>query len=80
MAVVSVKSSNLLKGEFGSADTEEFFWTDSKVVLGYIKNEAQRFHTFVANHIQKIQSNSSVEIHTYLGESCGSRFPGFDHQ
>lgn len=40
-AVVSVKTSNLLKEEFGSADTEEF-WTDSKVVLGYIKNEAQR--------------------------------------
>jgi hypothetical protein len=37
-AVVSVKMSNMLKEEFGSADTEEVFWTDSKVVLGYIKN------------------------------------------
>ena len=39
-AAVSVKMSNMLKEEFGSADTEEVFWTDSKVVLGYIKNEA----------------------------------------
>ncbi|XP_026015330.1 uncharacterized protein LOC113016608 [Astatotilapia calliptera] len=53
-AVISVKTSNVLKEELGYADIEEHFWTDSKVVLGYINNEARRFHTFVANRIQKI--------------------------
>ncbi|XP_078020591.1 uncharacterized protein LOC144459801 [Epinephelus lanceolatus] len=65
-AVVSVKTSNLLKEEFGSTDTEEFFWTDSKVVLGYIKNEARRFHTFVANRVQKIQLGSAPQQWRYV--------------
>lgn len=65
-AVVSVKASNLLKEEYGPAETEEFFWTDSKVVLGYIKNEARRFHTFVANRIQRIQLNSAPHQWRYV--------------
>ena len=35
-----------------------FFWTDSKVVLGYVKNEARRFHVFVANRIQRIKETT----------------------
>ena len=35
-----------------------FFWTDSKVVLGYIVNETKRFHLFVANRVGFIHSNS----------------------
>uniref|UniRef100_A0A1A8V575 DUF5641 domain-containing protein n=1 Tax=Nothobranchius furzeri TaxID=105023 RepID=A0A1A8V575_NOTFU len=58
-AVISVKTSNVLKKELGCADIEEYFWTDSKVILGYINNEARRFHTFVANHIQKIHLNTT---------------------
>lgn len=34
---------------------EEYFWTDSKVVLSYVNNEAKRFHVFVANRVQKIR-------------------------
>lgn len=60
-AVVSVKMSYMLKEELGIAVAEEFFWTDSKVVLGYIKNEARRFHTFVANRVQKIHLNSDPQ-------------------
>ena len=37
---------------------QEFFWTDSQVVLGYIKNEARRFHVFVANRVQKIRNST----------------------
>ena len=33
----------------------EFFWTDSRVVLGYISNEAKRFHVYVANRVQEIR-------------------------
>ncbi len=35
-----------------------FGLTDSKVVLGYISNEARKFHIFVANRIQVIRSFS----------------------
>ena len=38
---------------------DEHFWTDSNVVLGYIGNEARRFHTFVANRVQRIHFSTN---------------------
>ena len=38
---------------------ESFYWTDSKVTLGYITNTAKRFHVFVANRIEQIRSFST---------------------
>ncbi|XP_047483301.1 uncharacterized protein LOC125035146 [Penaeus chinensis] len=60
-AVVAVRMSSMLKRELGYQELKEFFWTDSKVVLGYISNEAKRFHVFVANRVQHIKDHSSVE-------------------
>ncbi|XP_047473555.1 uncharacterized protein LOC125028204 [Penaeus chinensis] len=60
-AVVAVRMSSMLKRELGYQELKEFFWTDSKVVLGYISNEAKRFHVFVANRVQHIKEHSSVE-------------------
>lgn len=57
-AVVSVKLSVMLKKELDMEIDQEFFWTDSRVVLGYINNDARRFHIFVANHVQLIRNNS----------------------
>lgn len=65
-AVVSVTASNTLKEELGLTDATEYFWTDSKVVLGYINNEARHFHTFVSNRIQKIHLSSSPERWRYV--------------
>ncbi|KAL7870544.1 hypothetical protein SRHO_G00080410 [Serrasalmus rhombeus] len=39
-AVVSVSVSSLLREELGYSEVEDYFWTDSKVVLGYINNDA----------------------------------------
>lgn len=41
-AVISVKTSGMLKKELGYANIDEHFWTDSKVVLGFINNERLR--------------------------------------
>ncbi|KAK7906730.1 hypothetical protein WMY93_015342 [Mugilogobius chulae] len=65
-AVVAVQASALLKRELLFQDMTEYFWTDSCVVLGYIKNEARRFHTFVANRVQKIHSASATEQWRYV--------------
>lgn len=65
-AVVSVTVSNMLKEELGYCNVEEFFWTDSKVVLGYINNDARRFHTFVANRVQKIRRGSDPKQWFYV--------------
>ena len=42
------------------------FYTDSKVVLGYIQNESQRFYIYVANGVQLICKISSQEQWTYV--------------
>ncbi|XP_049336713.1 uncharacterized protein LOC125802504 [Astyanax mexicanus] len=68
-AVVSVKMSSMLKEELASLEAEEFFWTDSKVVLGYIRNEARRFHTFVANRVQKIHLGSHPQQWRYVASN-----------
>ena len=65
-AVVSAKVSSMLKDELELQLVEEFFWTDSKVVIGYINNEARRFHTFVANRVQLIRDRSLQDQWHYV--------------
>ena len=56
-AVLSVQLSSKLK-ESLQMKIQEFFWTDSTAVLGYVQNEAHRFKTFVANRVQRIHDGS----------------------
>ena len=46
--------------------TQEFLWTESQVVLGYIDNEVKRFHVFVANRIQQIHECSWLNQCLYV--------------
>ncbi|XP_038152621.1 uncharacterized protein LOC119790925 [Cyprinodon tularosa] len=55
-AVVAARTSVMLRRELEISNLQEHFWTDSKVVLGYVNNDAKRFHVFVANRIQIIKS------------------------
>ena len=48
-AVVSAKFAVMVQEELNYPNLKQYFWTDSKVVLGYINNDAKGFHTFVAN-------------------------------
>ena len=65
-AVTSLKVSRQIRQELSVNDVPEFFWSDSKVVLGYIANESRRFHVFVANRVQLIHDASSVDQWTYV--------------
>lgn len=58
-AVVAVRTSDQLRKELELEEAMEVFWTDSKVVLGYVNNEARRFHVFVANRIQRIKESTN---------------------
>ncbi|XP_021370403.1 uncharacterized protein LOC110461304 [Mizuhopecten yessoensis] len=40
---------------------ERKFYTDSRVVLGYIYNRSKRFHTYVSNRVQRIQLETLPE-------------------
>lgn len=57
-AVLSVNVSQILHKELNYKLDEEIFWTDSQVVLGYIQNEARRFHVFVSNRVQHIRDHT----------------------
>ena len=60
-SLVSAKVRTKIQEKLCYPNLTEFFWTDSKVVLGYIKNEAKRFHTFVANRVQEITIRTKKE-------------------
>jgi hypothetical protein len=45
------------------------FYTDSKVVLGYIKNDIRRFHVYVANRVQAIRDVSEPGQWEYIDTS-----------
>ena len=65
-AVVSAKVGVMLQEELNYSNLKQYFWTDSKVVLGYINNDAKRFHTFVANRVQMIRSNTDTKEWRYI--------------
>ena len=50
-AYVSALMSHTLKQEIKLPIDKEYVWTDFQVVLGYLNNEARRFHVFVANRV-----------------------------
>ena len=60
-AVVSVKVASILDKEFRFQNVEHVFWSDSKVVLGYVANDSKRFHVFVANRVQQIRNFSKPD-------------------
>ncbi|XP_070183219.1 uncharacterized protein [Littorina saxatilis] len=59
-AVLSVKMARFLQEELDFESIEHFFWTDSMIVLAYLKNESKRFHVFVANRVQQIRQFSQA--------------------
>lgn len=69
-AVVSVRVSDMLRQELQYERVEEIFWTDSKVVLGYIKNDSKRFHVFVANRVQEIRDQTSPSQWRHIETKC----------
>jgi hypothetical protein len=59
-ATLATKLSSLLRKELVIDIAEEYFYTDSEIVLGYISNNAKRFQTFVANRVQQIKNTTGA--------------------
>jgi len=55
-----------LQEEFQLKFDTTAFWTDSTAVLQYIKNEDQRFNTFVANRLAVIHDGSGLSQWNYV--------------
>lgn len=56
----------MLKEELDYEKLQDLYWTDSKVVLGFIGNESRRFHVYVANRVQFIRDHTSPEQWQYV--------------
>ena len=65
-AVVSARISRFLKHELKYENAVEYFWVDSMVALGWIKNEAKRFHVYVANRVQTIHDHTDANSWFYV--------------
>ena len=59
--VLSVKTACLLKKDLKLEKIKEWFWTDNRVVICYIKHDSRRFKTFVANSVQQIRETTDVQ-------------------
>ena len=65
-ALMSVRVSCFLRSELTIKEFDEFFWTDSTAVLGYVKNDTKRFHVYVANRVQEIRQSTNPEQWLYI--------------
>jgi len=58
-ALVSTEVSSALQQELDYKNIKEVFWTDSQVVLDYIRNNARCFHVLMTNKVHQIRDSSS---------------------
>ena len=65
-ATLSFKVSLLLRREQEILINKEYFWTDSKVVLGYINKNSKKFKIFVASRIQLIREKADPKQWFYV--------------
>ena len=61
-----MKIADVLKEELDFNEMTEVYWTDSKVILGFISNESRRFHVFVANRVQLIRDHTTPSQWRYV--------------
>lgn len=65
-AVLAVEIADMLAHEIDVEFHSVRFFTDSKVVLGYICNESRRFYVYVSNRVQGIRKSSLPEQWNYV--------------
>lgn len=68
-AVVAARLDKIIRTETDIHVDESVFWTDSTCVLGYLRNESKRFHTFVANRVATIQEVAAASQWRHVDSS-----------
>lgn len=58
-AVLAVEIAEMILAEMDLKVDSTQYYTDSKVVLGYIRNQSRRFYVYVNNRVQRIHQTSS---------------------
>ncbi len=65
-AVLAVRLGNLLQEELRLGPLKRIYWTDSMVVVQYLRNRSRRFKPFVANRIAEILNHSAADDWHYV--------------
>ncbi|XP_060772289.1 uncharacterized protein LOC132883105 [Neoarius graeffei] len=68
-AVLAVDIAETIKAEMDIPVDKVTFFTDSKIVLGYINNEKRRFYVFVNNRVQRIRRSSEPQQWRYVASN-----------
>ena len=65
-AVLAVELASFILDHLHISVDSTHFYTDSQVVLGYIRNETRRFYVYVENRVDRIRKLSSPEQWNYI--------------
>ena len=65
-AVLATQVYEIICEQLSSFFEAVYFYTDSKVVLGYIQNQTRRFYTYVSNRVAKIHRVSNPSQWSYV--------------
>ncbi|XP_021332949.1 uncharacterized protein [Danio rerio] len=65
-AVLAVEIAEIIADEIDIKLDVVTFYSDSKVVLGYICNRSRKFHVYVHNRVQRIQRSTHPEQWKYV--------------
>ena len=65
-AVLAIEMAGTIRKEIDIPLQEIKFYTDSKVVLGYISNTSRRFYTYVANRVNRIRESTDPSQWNYI--------------
>ncbi|XP_035536922.1 uncharacterized protein LOC118342476 [Morone saxatilis] len=65
-AVLAVEMADMICSEMDIKMHAVRFFTDSRIVLGYIHNTSRRFHVYVANRVNRIRKSSHPHQWQYV--------------
>ena len=65
-AVLATRMCKMLREELELNFERTFLWTDSEIVLHYLKNEKRGLQTFVANRIEEIKKHTLVHDRNHV--------------
>ena len=65
-AVVAVKLDKVIRAELELELLPSTFWSDSQIVLSYIRNESKRFKIFEGNRVSFIRESTTSEQWQYI--------------
>lgn len=65
-ALLATEIASFVERQLDTQIHDMQFYSDSRVVLGYLYNKTRRFHTYVSNRVQRILTNSKSEQWTFV--------------